>query len=113
MSPDELRAKAREAAAKACDGIDYRDAASLPEAIADAVLSALLPELDARVRAAREYRGAMLKACADLVRLVAPDHMPDDVVMREDVVEIAMRLKGSMDAIARGEHRETEGGDEG
>lgn len=116
-SPDELRAKARGAALAlleertrvegSWDGVYDSHA----RAIAEAVLSAILPELDARVRAAREeerdravaWLRAMAAALADYMKNGAMPRTANNVVKLASIEEMAGWL-------ARGEHRETEGG---
>lgn len=103
MTTPDIRALAREAALSQAQA-ESEPSQDAIERIADAVLAAILPAAE-RIGAERMHATA-LKACADLVRLVAPDHVEGDVVMREDVVDIAMRLKRDIDAIralARGD----------
>lgn len=93
---DELRAKARGAARAAADGHDAafgtRTSGDVTKRITEAILALILPELDARVRAAREEE-------------------------RDAVIEW-LRVDGECcgvcmaECIGRGEHRETEGDDE-
>lgn len=123
-APDELRAKAREAARAAHerwpkDHSCIDTGTDRPEYIADAVLSAILPELDARVRAAREdaleEAAKVCDAYADELLTSIAEH-PDDDDVCESLADAAGGARGCgarIEALSRNEHREREGDDRG
>ena len=61
----------------------------------------LMVSLEAERFSGAAMHASAIRACADLLRLVAPDDVDGDYVPREAVVEIAMRLKRSVDAAAK------------
>lgn len=55
-------------------------------------------QCDCYAEAHRECHAAILRGCADLVRLVAPDEVRAEWVSRDEVVEIALRIRRAADA---------------